>query len=479
MKHEYIGGWSLMDSMIADLVKIIKAKKNALAKEQALMIYLRQLTCQLIALALKQADDGLVKMMRQKGYCIDRKSPRNVALLCGNVQLKRRRYVAAGKKACYPLDKLLGWTKYQRYSPLVLRGLLLITTKMTYRQAAWVVKHLTNLPISPTQLNHLVRKQGQAIKQKQEKKIAEQTEFSQRKQVDALYLEGDGVCFKGTQHKQLEFSRFQICEGEMNLTYQRRKRIKARDFVSLHHAAALKEAQAYLTQHDDLHHTVVLSKADGGAGYQQADFDDLIGKCQRHEHFLDRFHLHQKIRDRLRLFPKLRDKLIKAVNDYDQSQVQLILDTVESQLVGELDTPENQANLRRLRVYLHKHWADIKPWKLRHLEKFFPALGSCESNHRLYTYRMKGQGRFWTEDGARALLTIIACQKNGDLDYWLAAKLKQPQVTALKKERYTEAARQALKKVKVKDEGVKHGAIKSYVAGNNYLQKLNEALNWY
>ncbi|MCT3426924.1 ISLre2 family transposase, partial [Lactobacillus helveticus] len=118
----------------------------------------------------------------------------------------------------------------------------------------------------------------------------------------------------------------------------------------------------------DLSDTLIISNADGGAGYAKKDFDEIVGYCKQHEHFLDVFHLNKKIKDRLSFMPAMPSKLISAVEfKYDRHLTDVILDTIESNLVDELNTSENHENLKRLRSYLHRRWVDIKPFKMRHL----------------------------------------------------------------------------------------------------------------
>ena len=53
---------------------------------------------------------------------------------------------------------------------------------------------------------------------------------------------------------------------------------------------------------------------------------------------------------------------------------------------------------------------------MRHLS-VIKAIGCCESNHRKYTYRVKGQGKYWSEDGAEGILRVLTCIKNKELEY--------------------------------------------------------------
>lgn len=92
------------------------------------------------------------------------------------------------------------------------------------------------------------------------------------------------------------------------MTYKRRERINAKGFVSLSRLDALNEAKEYLANTYDLTNTLIISNADSGAGYTKKDFDEIVGRCGKHEHFLDVFHLNKKIKDRLCFAPELQGK---------------------------------------------------------------------------------------------------------------------------------------------------------------------------
>ncbi|MFK5221722.1 UPF0236 family transposase-like protein, partial [Lactobacillus helveticus] len=90
---------------------------------------------------------------------------------------------------------------------------------------------------------------------------------------------------------------------------------------------ALQEIKAYLANTYDLSDTLIISNAD----YAKKDFDEIVGYCKQHEHFLDVFHLNKKIKDRLSFMPAMQGKLISAVEfKYDRHLTDVILDTIES-----------------------------------------------------------------------------------------------------------------------------------------------------
>ena len=136
-----------MESIIADIVKIIKSENNVIAREKALMCYFFDLIRELIKLALEEVDAGLVEETKkqgyQQGYQIEKKNKRSVVTAFGEISYWRRRYVCPGKKAQYPLDKLMGYDKYKRYSVLAVKDVLQVSAVATYRNTALAVNTLS------------------------------------------------------------------------------------------------------------------------------------------------------------------------------------------------------------------------------------------------------------------------------------------------------------------------------------------------
>ena len=85
-------------------------------------------------------------------------------------------------------------------------------------------------------------------------------------------------------------------------------------------------------------------------------------------------------------------------------------------------------------------------------------VGTCESNHRAYSYRMKRQGRKWSDDGGLAMVKIITGLKNNDLHKALLAR--ESYLTHKAGKTFRGAMRDALKRVKNNvHEGVVNGRI--------------------
>lgn len=106
---------------------------------------------------------------------------------------------------------------------------------------------------------------------------------------------------------------------------------------------------------------------------------------------------------------------------------------------------KNYEQLARLRSYIDRHWDDIKPFKMRNL-KVTKAIGSCESNHRKYTYRVKGQGKYWSKAGAEGMFRILTCIKSHDLEQWLNSDFETGKLVSLDRKKLQAAARDSLKR---------------------------------
>ncbi|MGX5866541.1 ISLre2-like element ISLhe10 family transposase, partial [Lactobacillus helveticus] len=220
-----------MESIIADIVKIIKSENNVIAREKTLMCYFFDLIRELMTAALEEVDAGLVEETKKQGYQIEKKNKRSVVTAFGEISYWRRRYVCPGKKAKYPLDKLMGYDKYKRYSVLAVKDVLQVSAVATYRNTALAVNTLSCFKISHGQVGKLIVQAGKQIKAQQQSE-ERYDGITQKKKVPVLYLEGDGVVIKDTK-KRLEFHRYQVCEDIINLSKTRRKRVQAKEFVSL------------------------------------------------------------------------------------------------------------------------------------------------------------------------------------------------------------------------------------------------------
>lgn len=87
-------------------------------------------------------------------------------------------------------------------------------------------------------------------------------------------------------------------------------------------------------------------------------------------------------------------------------------------------TDVQQMNLERLRAYLDRNWEYIPTTRERGYHDI-DNLGSIESSHRTLTYRMKKQGKIWSSEGAKAMISLIEARVNHELGSSLEDILKE------------------------------------------------------
>lgn len=175
----------------------------------------------------------------------------------------------------------------------------------------------------------------------------------------------------------------------------------------------------YLDTHYCLKGQTIFLGSDAGPGYSPAEMLELVPAQAHGEYVLDRYHCKRKIKNTLGPHQRLLDKAYQALRRYNYDQLMAILDTFESMGLS----AKQQNHLAHLRAYLKRNWAYI----LSPHDRGFHGvghLGSVESSHRAFTYRMKKQGKSWTKPGAQAMLGLIEARMNQSLGSSLATVLK-------------------------------------------------------
>lgn len=132
-----------MDTIITDIVKIIKSESNVIVREKALVCYFLNLFKELMAAALEEVDAGLVAETKKQGCRIEKKNERSIVTAFGEISYVRRRYINSSKKAIYPLNSLMDYDRYKRYSVLAVKNILQVSAVSTYRNTALAVNTLS------------------------------------------------------------------------------------------------------------------------------------------------------------------------------------------------------------------------------------------------------------------------------------------------------------------------------------------------
>ena len=409
-----------MEYIVTEMIKIIKESDTAIVRETKLLYLFIRLFTEALGCALETIDAELVKTYTDHGYQIERRDRRTIQGLFGTVMYVRRRVRKNGPRSqgFYPLDRQLGLKKYQRYTALFMKRVAEVAAGSVYRTTAAVINQLTLTSISHQTVGSIVKQVGQGYTawERSQKDISPSGETG-KQQPKILCIEGDGLLVKGQGKRQQEIHRIQISEGSMRWG-KRTTLIRPHYFASMNYRDLLAHVTAYVQRVYDMEQVVVVSNSDGGAGYGKEVFGSIAIGCKQHEHVLDRYHVNQKLKERLYFTnPALQGEIRDALGKYRWDRLQVLLDTAESQA----KIAEEIAQVEKLRQYVRRNWSSLEPLRLRKIPVSASGIGTCESNHRKYSYRMKRQGRHWSRTGGTAMVNVITAIRNKELDQALAA----------------------------------------------------------
>lgn len=308
--------------------------------------------------------DRSLKSQTPANYQVINKQPQTLNFIFGPVTFQRRYYQAGTKKREFYLDQQLKIKPRRRLSPHYLMMMAKIAQTTTMRNTADILNLVFDSGITADSVMHAVHELGN--------QIANQI-------------------------------------------------INRHDFLSVGHQGRLEARLSdYLARHYKLAGQTIFLASDAGPGYEPAKLLSLVPQGAHGEYFLDRYHCLQKIEHTLGRHNELAMRAIKAVRHRDQAELTIILDTYESQ-----NLTEKQADdLMRLRKYLQRNWRYILSPQMRGF-KDIHLIGSVESSHRAFTYRMKKQGKSWTKQGAKAMIGLIEARMNGELQASLNTILEQ------------------------------------------------------
>ncbi|HEM2543032.1 TPA: ISLre2 family transposase [Streptococcus suis] len=394
-------------TIVAEICEILKSSVHLAAFDKSVMQLMSRLLTKSVRESLERLDKEIIQSYLSDGWEIDRLEERQLTFLFGTVSFKRRRLRKVGEKSFLPLDKVIGLNSRERYSPSFNEKLSLLATGMTYRQASQSLHLLTDIEMSHQGIHNLVQRVGEKVVHSQ----VEPTE-TELKRPEFLFIEGDGVWI-GSQDKgkHLELKRGYIHEG-VRRSGKRGELINPVYFGCFGTSQDLfKQMSDYLQMHYDLRHTVIVANSDGGSGYEAHKFEDMLGRHKSFNYCLDSYHVMKYITGKLGFDKSLLQAVRMCVKAYDREQLVLILDTAESVLEDE----KQLEKLLAVKSYLMSHWGAIKPLKLRDLG-VSDGVGTCESGHRFYSYRIKKQGRNWKKRGVSHLVAIMTAQKNGTFE---------------------------------------------------------------
>lgn len=406
--------------LLSETIRIIQSAKDSIEAEKKLFSFGLRLLNTLVQSALEVIDKELYKNeYKAKGYRISKRDQRTIYCLWGELTYSRRLLKAEGKKSIYPLDRKMGFEPGKHYSLAVIENIVKVMATTTSRNTEKILQDLTHISASHQTVVALKDYAGQKAKA-YEKAKAEEVSVKEAVPGGVLAIEGDGIVLKGKEGgNKEELHRIQIYTGVRK--NGNRKTLEGRYcFTGMDRKELVMRVKEYLHNHYELEKLTVLSNGDGGAGYQVNDFEEMVEGCKNHQHFRDQFHVNKKIRTRLSFCSKsLIEHIIKECNRMKDitEYIDHWMDTAASQARTNKDTE----GIAKLRAYLKRNAVYLPTIKQRGIKTDIH-LGTAETNHRSYSYRLKRQGRVWSHKGLENMAAVLTAQKNDELNRVLLYK---------------------------------------------------------
>ena len=101
-----------------EILEKVATSEDNIIFEEAVYSIASQAFSRVMREVFEDVDQRLVSKMKADGYVMERKEPRHIQFLFGDVYFERRLW-RKGKRYVSPLDELMGFLPRLRYSPLV------------------------------------------------------------------------------------------------------------------------------------------------------------------------------------------------------------------------------------------------------------------------------------------------------------------------------------------------------------------------
>ena len=337
---------------------------------------------------------------------------RQIVTSIGWVPFKRRVYKDSEGHWRRPLDEMLELKPKRHYTQSVKEKAGYLVSELAYRKAGSVMGWLVGTDISHTTMGRLMQEVGQSLEaeeDEQRERVFEQGEELEagKQAAEVLYGESDGVwiSLQGEEQQKTEV-RVGILYTGKKVIAEGRNRLENKVVVT----KIVKNCQEWQEtmlktayENYDLDSTTqMIIGGDGGRWVRQSF--DLLGLPS--EFVLDRYHLYRNAR-RAYGFSAQTDTWIHQITQEG-------LDAALPAMLQALSkAPQAKAKkMRRFIQYLVNNRDGLLDLDCRaHLQPGFHRLGAIEGNvDKLVVRRLKGRGRSWSFDGAKAMLAVCRNQ---------------------------------------------------------------------
>lgn len=349
---------------------------------------------------------------------------RTVIFPFGEMTLYRKCY-KKNNEYIYPLDLYLNLEKKSRFSNGFLYQVANLSTKMSYREVVETIRLLKGVYITKDTVLKSVQLAQKLYEEKEDYEYYQEEITAEKKEIETLYIEGDGVMIKTKSGENLrtDLTHFVVHEGKEIDYGGRYKLINKKEFISLKNSEAREKLIHYIDQHYTFKkESCLISNSDMGHGYTAYVFHEISKVFKiHHEHFWDKYHLYNEIDLLFNRFEKkeLVILLKESIQAHDKKQTALVLETIESLVLDE-------AYLNQILLFKKKllnNFAFTKEAKLRGIDE--TCIGIMESQHCKITNRMKNRKMNWSKTGAEAMAKMIIDSKNDELQSLFMGKWRK------------------------------------------------------
>lgn len=361
-------------------------------------------------------DDQMVPIMKARGYTCIHSMERTVAFTFGEFTFRRRRW-KKGNQWVVPVDEELGLKKNVRFSWEFMYQIAYLSTMMPYDKVIKAVQMVYHIVITKPTVVKAVKLCHHLLKEQEAYRFFEEGFPVDKKHVNVIYIEGDGVMVKARgeelDNRNVDLSHFVVHTGSQKVGSNRFELQDKKEFISLDNRLTRDKVLDYLYNHFEIDEdTLLITNSDGGHGYTPYVFKEIAKalKVKRHEHFWDKYHVDQKLKSFFKLYSEeLLDSAFQAIKQHDKGKLRTVLDTTEALVLNE----EELAVFESFKRKLLNNFQYTKPAELRGFSH--AGIGVMESQHRKITYRMKKRGMYWTIQGAETMSQMIVMAYEGEL----------------------------------------------------------------
>ena len=333
---------------------------------------------------------------------------RQIVTCNGWVKYKRRVYKDEEGNWRRPLDEMLELKSKEHYTLSVKEKAGYLVSELAYRESASVLGWVIGTCISHTTTGRLMKEVGHSLDAEDEEHLEQVFEHGEeleagKQEAEVLYGESDGVwiCLQGEGQKKTEVRVGILYTGKKAIA-EGRKRLENKVAVT----KIVKNSQEWQEtllktayENYNLDSTTQMIIGGDGAKWVRQSFD-LLGLPS--EFVLDRYHLYRNARQAYGFNAQTGNWIHQITQEGLEAALPDMLHALSTA------SPAKAKKMRQFVQYLVKNRDGLLDPDCRtHLQPGIHRLGAIEGNvDKLVVRRLKGRGRSWSLEGAKAMLAI-------------------------------------------------------------------------